>query len=114
MQSRYFLRQFSVIGWVSNELVDRSNARHAVLRSSCSTFQSRQAAKPTYGVGDVLKLKSGGCAMTVTWSGPVLFASGNWPICQWFNDAGELTQEMFPEETLEPQRSKARLSHTGQ
>ncbi|WP_268960728.1 YodC family protein [Paraburkholderia kirstenboschensis] len=65
-------------------------------------------------MGDVLKLKSGGCAMTVACSGPVLFASGNWLIRQWLNDAGELTQETFPEETLEPQRSKARLSHTGQ
>ncbi|ASV98192.1 YodC family protein [Paraburkholderia aromaticivorans] len=58
-------------------------------------------AKPTYRAGDVLKLKSGGRPMTATWSGPVLFASGNWLICQWFNDAGELQQEMFPEETLE-------------
>ncbi|MFM0293608.1 MULTISPECIES: YodC family protein [Burkholderiaceae] len=49
----------------------------------------------------MLKLKSGGRPMTVTWSGPVLFASGNWLICQWFNAAGDLQQEMFPEETLE-------------
>ncbi|HZZ02251.1 YodC family protein [Paraburkholderia sp.] len=39
--------------------------------------------------------------MTATWTGPVLFASGNWLICQWFGDDGELQQEMFPEETLE-------------
>lgn len=58
-------------------------------------------AKPAYQSGDVLKLKSGGRPMTVTWSGPVLFAPGNWLICQWFSDAGELQQEMFPEETLE-------------
>lgn len=58
-------------------------------------------AKPAYRAGDVLKLKSGGRPITVTWSGPVLFAPGNWLICQWFNEAGELQQEMFPEETLE-------------
>ncbi len=39
--------------------------------------------------------------MTASWSGPVLFAPGNWLICQWISDAGELQQEMFPEETLE-------------
>ncbi|NPT33476.1 YodC family protein [Paraburkholderia xenovorans] len=58
-------------------------------------------AKPAYRSGDVLKLESGGRPMTVTWSGLVLFAPGNWLICQWFSDAGELRQEMFPEETLE-------------
>ena len=58
-------------------------------------------AKPAFRAGDVLKLKSGGRPMTVIWSGPVLFAPGNWLICQWFSDAGELQQEMFPEETLE-------------
>jgi uncharacterized protein YodC (DUF2158 family) len=58
-------------------------------------------AKPAYSAGEVLKLRSGSRPMTVTWSGPVLFAPGNWLICQWFSDAGELQQEMFPEETLE-------------
>jgi uncharacterized protein YodC (DUF2158 family) len=108
------LRQFSVIGWVSNELVDRSIGRMLDMPFFVRVARPFRASKPTYGVGDVLKLKSGRCAMTVACSGPVLLASGNWPICQWFNDAGELTQEMFPGETLEPQRSKARLSHTGQ
>jgi uncharacterized protein YodC (DUF2158 family) len=37
----------------------------------------------------------------------VVFALGNWVICQWFSDTGELQQEMFPEETLE------RTSHDG-
>jgi uncharacterized protein YodC (DUF2158 family) len=57
--------------------------------------------KPAYRTGEVLKLRSGGRPMTATWTGPVLFAPGNWLICQWFSDAGELQQEMFPEETLE-------------
>ncbi|CAD6544501.1 YodC family protein [Paraburkholderia metrosideri] len=57
--------------------------------------------KPAYRAGEVLKLRSGSRPMTATWSGPVLFAPGNWLICQWFSDAGELQQDMFPEETLE-------------
>jgi uncharacterized protein YodC (DUF2158 family) len=66
---------------------------------------AKRRAKPAYRAGEVLKLRSGGRLMTATWSGPVLFAPGNWLICQWFSDAGELQQEMFPEETLE------RVSH---
>ncbi|WP_345811653.1 YodC family protein [Paraburkholderia sp. PREW-6R] len=62
--------------------------------------QAAVCADPVYRAGDVLKLKSGGRTMTATWSGPVVFAPGNWLICQWFTDAGELQQEMFPEETL--------------
>ena len=58
-------------------------------------------AKPAYCAGEVVRLRSGGRPMTVTWSGPVLFAPGHWLICQWFSDAGELQQEMFPEEMLE-------------
>lgn len=59
------------------------------------------AKKTTYRDGDVLTLKSGGRAMTVTWAGPVLFAPGIWLICQWFDKDGELQQEMFPENMLE-------------
>ena len=60
-----------------------------------------------FRAGDVLRLNSGGRAMTATWSGRVLFAPGNWLICQWFSVAGELQQEMFPEETLELARNDA-------
>ncbi|KAA1008974.1 DUF2158 domain-containing protein [Paraburkholderia panacisoli] len=62
---------------------------------------AKRLAKPAYGPGDVLKLRSGGRPMTAIWSGPVLFAPGNWLICQWFSDAGDLQQEMFAEETLQ-------------
>ncbi|MFM0625800.1 YodC family protein [Paraburkholderia xenovorans] len=58
-------------------------------------------AQPAFRAGDVLKLKSGGRPMTVAWSGSVLFTPGNWLICQWVSKAGELQQEMFPDETLE-------------
>jgi uncharacterized protein YodC (DUF2158 family) len=67
------------------------------------SFHDRSATRKThaaYTAGEVVKLKSGGRPMTATWSGPVLFAPGTWLICQWFSDAGELLQEMFPEETL--------------
>jgi uncharacterized protein YodC (DUF2158 family) len=66
-----------------------------------------KAAKPAFRAGDVLRLKSGGRAMTATWSGRVVFAPGYWLICQWFSEAGELEQEMFPEETLEAARDDA-------
>jgi uncharacterized protein YodC (DUF2158 family) len=39
--------------------------------------------------------------MTATWAGPVVFAPGTWLICQWFDNDGELRQEMFPETMLE-------------
>jgi uncharacterized protein YodC (DUF2158 family) len=63
--------------------------------------RSASASKPAYRAGDVVTLRSGGRPMTVSWTGPVLFAPGYWLICQWFGDDGELQQEMFPEETLE-------------
>ncbi|RKT24981.1 uncharacterized protein DUF2158 [Paraburkholderia sp. RAU2J] len=62
---------------------------------------AKRRAKPAYHASEVLKLGSGGHPMTATGSGPVLFAPGNWLICQWISDAGELQQEMFQEETLE-------------
>jgi uncharacterized protein YodC (DUF2158 family) len=66
--------------------------------------------KPAYRPGEVVRLRSGGLPMTATWSGPVLFAPGNWLICQWFSEAGELQQEMFPEETLERASREARTA----
>ncbi|WP_267939648.1 YodC family protein [Paraburkholderia sp. HD33-4] len=66
-----------------------------------------RSAKRAFRAGDVLRLKSGGRPMTATWRGRVLFAPGNWLICQWFSDAGELQQEMFAEETLERARDDA-------
>jgi uncharacterized protein YodC (DUF2158 family) len=55
-----------------------------------------------YEIGDVVRLKSGGQAMTVNQSGPVVFAQGNWLICQWFDQQGELRQEMFHEDMVQP------------
>ena len=78
-----------MIGFIERTLIMRPRKRPA------------SPAKPAYRAGDVLTLRSGGRPMTATWSGPVLFAPGNWLICQWFGNDGELQQEMFPEETLE-------------
>jgi uncharacterized protein YodC (DUF2158 family) len=57
--------------------------------------------RTTFRDGDVLSRKSGGRPMTATWAGPVVFAPGTWLICQWFDNDGELRQEMFPETMLE-------------
>lgn len=54
-----------------------------------------------FRAGHAVTLESGSPAMTVTWMGPVVFAPGTWTICQWFDDAGELRQEMFCETMLE-------------
>jgi len=55
-------------------------------------------------VGDVVTLKTGGPRMTVTYAGPVALTSGDWVICQWFDEHGELRQQMFEQEhvRLEP------------
>jgi uncharacterized protein YodC (DUF2158 family) len=57
---------------------------------------------PKFKVGAVVSLRSG-CdrPMTVTYIGPVVFATGNWTICQWFSRNGDLEQEMFHEATLQ-------------
>lgn len=55
---------------------------------------------PRYKIGDIVSLRSGGQPMTVTYSGPVVFAPGNWVICQWFADDGALSQEMFHEDAV--------------
>jgi uncharacterized protein YodC (DUF2158 family) len=55
-----------------------------------------------FTVGQLVQLKSGGSPMTVNYVGTVVFAPGIWLICQWFNAAGELCQEMFHEDMVEP------------
>ncbi|WP_322041981.1 YodC family protein [Paraburkholderia sp. J67] len=53
------------------------------------------------GIGDVVTLKSGGPRMTVMYAGPVGFASGHWLICQWFDEQGELRQDMFAQDMVQ-------------
>nr|WP_185219071.1 YodC family protein [Paraburkholderia dinghuensis] len=53
------------------------------------------------GIGDVVTLKSGGPRMTVMYAGPVGFAAGHWLICQWFDEHGELRQDMFADDMIQ-------------
>lgn len=55
------------------------------------------------GIGDVVTLKSGGPRMTVMYAGPVGFAAGHWLICQWFDECGELRQDMFADDMVQIQ-----------
>lgn len=43
--------------------------------------------------GDVVTLKTGGARMTVTYAGAD--EGGDWLLCQWFDEHGELRQEKF-------------------
>jgi uncharacterized protein YodC (DUF2158 family) len=74
--------------------------------SDVTAAPAAASVQSTYRVGDVVALKSAGRAMTVMWAGPVVFDEGHWAICQWFDDAGELCQEMFPEAMLVPAQSR--------
>jgi uncharacterized protein YodC (DUF2158 family) len=52
-------------------------------------------------IGDVVTLKAGGPRMTVMYAGPVGFADGDWLICQWFDEHGELRQDMFSDDMVQ-------------
>jgi uncharacterized protein YodC (DUF2158 family) len=58
----------------------------------------------SYNVGDVVTLKVGGPRMTVTAIGPAALAAGEWLLCEWFDEQGELRQERFERDhvRLEP------------
>lgn len=63
-----------------------------MLTATIDVFQATPAA---FNVGDVVKLKEGGPRMTVTYAGPVALNPGDWLICEWFDEHGELRHEMF-------------------
>ena len=52
--------------------------------------------------GDVVRLKSGGPAMTVTKLNPAGIENG--ATCQWFNDKAKLKTGMFAQDALTPVR----------
>jgi uncharacterized protein YodC (DUF2158 family) len=56
--------------------------------------------KAQFFVGDVVTLKTGGPRMTITYVGPVEFSEGDWLHCQWFDDRGELRQELFSQDNV--------------
>jgi uncharacterized protein YodC (DUF2158 family) len=51
-------------------------------------------------VGDVLTLKSGSKPMTAIYVGRVVFAPGVWVTCQWWDENGDVQQELFPQTAL--------------
>ena len=64
-----------------------------MLTATIDAFQTPLAA--SFNVGDVVTLKEGGPRMTVTYAGPVALNPGDWLICEWFDEHGELRREMF-------------------
>jgi uncharacterized protein YodC (DUF2158 family) len=93
-----------------------------MLTATLEAFDTSSIA--SFNVGDVVTLKSGGPRMTVTYVGPVALTSGDWLMCQWFDEHGELRQEMFERDRvrLEPRsipagsmklRTFGRVAHSG-
>ncbi|CAB3793939.1 YodC family protein [Paraburkholderia fynbosensis] len=64
-----------------------------MLTATIDALQTSPTA--SFSVGDVVTLKDGGPRMTVTYSGPVALNPGDWLICEWFDEYGELRREMF-------------------
>jgi uncharacterized protein YodC (DUF2158 family) len=64
-----------------------------MLTATIDAFQSSPTVQ--FNVGDVVTLKQGGPRMTVTYAGPVALNPGDWLICEWFDERGELRREMF-------------------
>ena len=64
-------------------------------------------ANPTYKVGDLVQLKSGGPVMTVS----DIAASGEHVSCKWFAGA-KLEHGLFAMATLEPSEAKKPASKT--
>jgi uncharacterized protein YodC (DUF2158 family) len=78
----------------------------AALRSQCTNLDLYIGAymltatctqMANYFVGDVVTLKAGGPRMTITG----INAGGNWLRCQWFDEHGELRQELFSQEDVQ-------------
>ncbi|TAL97911.1 MAG: DUF2158 domain-containing protein [Paraburkholderia sp.] len=69
-----------------------------------ATLDTTDMPQPdAYRVGDVVTLKSGGPRMTVTHVGPVALAEGDWLVCQWFDEHGELRQDVFALDRVRPE-----------
>ncbi|RDK03381.1 YodC family protein [Paraburkholderia lacunae] len=69
-----------------------------MLTATFDEFQTQPAAR--FNAGDVVTLKEGGARMTVTYAGPVALNPGDWLICEWFDEHGELRREMFAHERV--------------
>ncbi|MGF6723309.1 uncharacterized protein YodC (DUF2158 family) [Paraburkholderia sp. GAS41] len=84
-----------------------------MLTATLDAFDTPSSAP--LNVGDVVTLKSGSLRMTVTYVGPVALTVGDWVVCQWFDEQGELRQEMFEQEQvrLEPRSISPGSVHQG-
>jgi uncharacterized protein YodC (DUF2158 family) len=61
--------------------------------ASLKPFEMAQASQ--LNVGDVVTLKAGGPRMTVTYTGPIAGSAIDRLVCQWFDEHGELRQDIF-------------------
>ncbi|CAB3772738.1 YodC family protein [Paraburkholderia humisilvae] len=64
-----------------------------MLTASLKPFDTPQTSR--FNVGDVVTLKAGGPRMTVTYIGPVGGSADERLVCQWFDEHGELRQDIF-------------------
>ena len=64
-----------------------------MLTTTIDAFETPPADR--FSVGDVVTLKEGGPRMTVTYAGPVALNPGEWLVCEWFDEHGELRREVF-------------------
>ncbi len=61
-------------------------------------FTSTSDQHEQFFAGDVVTLKAGGARMTVTHVGAD--EGGEWLLCEWFDERGELRQEKFMRDAL--------------
>ncbi|MFC0402769.1 YodC family protein [Paraburkholderia rhizosphaerae] len=64
-----------------------------MLTASLKPFDTSQTGQ--FNVGDVVTLKVGGPRMTVTYAGPIGGSVDERLVCQWFDEHGELRQDIF-------------------
>jgi uncharacterized protein YodC (DUF2158 family) len=69
-----------------------------MLTATYDAFETTQTVQ--FNVGDVVTLKTGGSRMTVTYVGPIARQTGEWLVCQWFDEHGELRQETFSQDDV--------------
>jgi uncharacterized protein YodC (DUF2158 family) len=85
-------------------LVFSSLAHKPVIRNRFDTFDGAHMLTSTadqheqFCTGDVVTPKGGGARMTVTHVGAD--EDGEWLLCQWFDERGELRQEKFMRDAL--------------
>jgi uncharacterized protein YodC (DUF2158 family) len=72
-----------------------------MLTATFDAFETTQRVQ--FNVGDVVTLKTGGSRMTVTYFGPIAGEAGEWLVCQWFDEHGELRQETFGQDDVRHQ-----------